>query len=85
MADDRTLQKRYEEFDRRPDELVGDAVIGHQFYKSTMRECPHPAVRKRHTTILGQCFVSTWTCKRCRHAITFPYHGGVACGYEQKT
>ena len=76
-------RKRYEALDKRPDELVGDAVTGYQFRESTMRECPHPAIRKKYASAAGKCLVSPWTCKsKCRHAITYRFHGGVACGYQ---
>ncbi|MBR3164844.1 MAG: hypothetical protein IKF16_01540 [Lachnospiraceae bacterium] len=84
-SDERLRKKRYEELERRPDELLADAVSGHQFWSSQMRECPHPGIRKKYQSIIGQCYVSVWTCKsKCKYAVTFPYHGGVACGYERK-
>ncbi|MBO6093731.1 MAG: hypothetical protein J6P40_08940 [Oscillospiraceae bacterium] len=82
-SDDRTRQKRWEEFDNRPYEAVPDAVTGYNFPERTMRECPHPAVRKKYQFYDGRCPVSPWTCKsKCKYAITFAGHGGVACGYK---
>lgn len=83
--DERRKRKRLEELDQRPHELLPDAVIGHQFWDTQMRECPHPGIRKKYTPLVGKCYVSTWTCKTyCKHAVTFPLHGGVACGYKKE-
>ena len=83
--DDRGRQKRWEEFDRRPYEAVPDAVTGYSFPESTRRECPQPAVRKQYEFCDGRCPVSPWTCRsKCKFAITFTGHGGVACGYKKE-
>ena len=83
--DRRLLKKRFDELDKRKDELVPDAVYGYQFRESTMRECPHPAVRKNYASAIGHCYVSPWTCRtKCRYAVTYRMHGGVSCGYEKE-
>ena len=83
--DERAKKKRREEFQQREYVAVPDAVTGYTFPESTMRECPHPAIRKKYQFYDGRCPVSPWTCRsKCKYAITFASHGGVACGYKQK-
>lgn len=84
-SDERARQKQREEFQQRTYETVPDAVTGYDFEASTMRECPHPAIRKKYQFYDGRCPVSPWTCRsKCKFAITFAGHGGVACGYKKE-
>ena len=83
--DERTRKKQREEFEHRKYVAVPDAVTGYTFPESTMRECPHPVIRKKYQFYDGRCPVSPWTCRsKCKYAITFTGHGGVACGYKEK-
>ena len=60
---------------------VRDDVIGKYFAECLMRSCPHPSVIKKYGTG-GVANVSVYTCRKCRFVKTYPYHGGVGCGYS---
>ena len=84
ISDDRARQKGLRALNDREDPLVADAIKGYAFRESTMRNCPHPAVRKKYASAIGECWVSPWTCRtlKCRYAVTYPLHGGVGCSYK---
>ena len=55
-------------------------VTGKMFTPMCVRSCPHPEVIKKYG-VGGKCKVSVYVCRRCRYVKTYPYHGGVSCGY----
>lgn len=59
---------------------IRDDVIGKSFASCMIRSCPEPNVIKRYGTG-GKANVSVWTCKKCRYAVRYKFHGGVSCGY----
>ena len=59
---------------------VRDDVIGKMFSSSLVRECPEPHVIAKYG-VGGVANVSYWTCVKCKYVQTYPYHGGVSCGY----
>ena len=60
---------------------VRDDVNGKMFPPICVRSCPHPSVIRKYG-IGGKANVSVYTCRRCQFVKTYPYHGGVKCGYE---
>lgn len=62
---------------------VRDDVCGRMFGQGMTRTCPEPHVIARYG-VGGVANVSWWTCKRCKHKVEFKWHGGLACGLEQR-
>lgn len=62
-------------------EPIRDDVIGKRFDPVCMRSCPHPKVQDKYG-VGGVANVSVYTCRKCRFVKTYPYHGGVSCGYS---
>lgn len=62
-------------------EPIRDDVNGLMFSPGAVRECPEPHVIKRYG-VGGVANVSLYTCKKCKYAKTYKFHGGVSCGYE---
>lgn len=60
---------------------IRDDVIGKAFSSCAMRRCPHPSVQAKYG-VGGVANVSVYTCRKCRFVKTYPYHGGVSCGYS---
>lgn len=56
-------------------------VSGKVFYHGCVRECHDEAVTRRYG-VGGVAHVSIWVCRRCRHAIVNPFHGGIGCDHE---
>lgn len=59
------------------------SVTGKRFTMSMLRQCRDPAVVKRYG-VGGKCLVSYYACQKCRHAVKFEWHGGIACGLEKR-
>lgn len=60
---------------------VQDDIYTRLWLEDNTRLCPHPGVIKKYGHD-GQCRVCIYTCMKCRYAVRFSLHGGVACGYE---
>lgn len=85
MTEAEIIRKRVENLDNRKEERVPDSLYGYMFRESTMRECPHPGIRKKYGSYTGHCWVSPMTCRaKCRYAVTYPMHAGISCGYEKE-
>ena len=53
-----------------------------QFYHGCVRKCRDEAVVRRYG-VGGECNVSVWVCGRCRHAVRYPFHGGLGCELDR--
>ena len=56
-------------------------VTGNSYPKISVRECPSPAVIK-HYGVGGVAHVCVYVCQKCKHKITYPYHGGLGCALD---
>lgn len=52
------------------------------FYHGCVRKCRDEAVTRRYG-VGGEANVSVWVCARCRHAVRYPFHGGLGCELER--
>ena len=60
-----------------------DNVRNQKFDETVVRECPNPHYIDKFHGKDGKCFVSIYTCMRCKYRKTFSGHGGLACGYAE--
>ena len=58
-------------------------VSGFLFPSVSVRECREQHVVARYGTG-GKVNVSVWVCKKCRYCTTYPMHGGISCGLDNK-
>lgn len=72
------------ELDSRKSEMIMDSVSGQKYRAESMMECRHPGILKKYGHMSGQVFIHLTRCRKCKYAITFPFFGGVKCGYEEK-
>lgn len=84
-TDERTRQRRYEELDSRQHEKLMDSIDGKKYRADSMLRCPWPAMIKKYGYITGEVYIHHLRCKgKCKYAVTFPFHGGVKCGYPEE-
>ena len=57
-------------------------VTGKMWTPGAVRECPEPHVRARYG-VGGIAHVCVYVCRKCKYVKTYPYHGGVGCGYVE--
>lgn len=55
-------------------------VLGYLMPDYSVRECPHPAVIKKHG-LNGKCNVSYYVCKKCAFGRKAKLDGGLFCDY----
>lgn len=70
------------EMDSRKSKMIMDSISGNKYREESMMQCRHPAVIKKYGAISGVVFLHLTRCRKCKHVITFPFFGGVKCGYE---
>lgn len=58
-------------------------VTGYVFPSISVRKCRNEAVCKRYGAE-GDCNVSIYVCRMCKHAIKYEFHGGVSCELDRK-
>ena len=56
-------------------------VTGKMFTPGAVSECPEPNVIKRYG-VGGVAHVCVYVCRRCKYVKTYPFFGGVSCGYK---
>ena len=57
-------------------------VTGKVFYHGSVRKCRDGAVTRRYG-VGGEANVCWYVCAKCRHAVHYPYHGGLGCELDR--
>lgn len=86
MANITDEQRRlmYIELDSRTSETIMDSVDGNFYREESMMQCRLPGIIKKYGQNSGVVHIHFTRCRACKYAITFPFHGGVKCGYKEK-